>query len=175
MTIFDDNFDENFWWKFFMTILITILMKIFDENFWWKYFLTIFDDNFWWQFLMTIFDDNFFGISRQHFFGFFIDKKNQKQILLISWPFFGFLDDVFYWCKFLDFFGFLYDFWCISGWFFGSAKPYLPKPFPQPYFTKQYFLIAHFPKLYFCETQPPASIGWVALSSVVRLFVVAHR
>ena len=30
----------------------------------------------------------------------------------------------------------------------------------------------HFPN--FCETQPPASIGWVALSSVVRVFV-PHR
>ena len=26
-----------------------------------------------------------------------------------------------------------------------------------------------------CETQPPASIGWVALSSVVRCSVVTHR
>ena len=28
---------------------------------------------------------------------------------------------------------------------------------------------------WYCETQPPASIGWVALSSVVRLFVCPSR
>ena len=35
--------------------------------------------------------------------------------------------------------------------------------------------VVFFPVLHqYCETQPPASIGWVALSSVVLLFVVPH-
>ena len=51
MTIFDDNFDDNFWWQFLMTIL--------DDNFWWQFLLTIFYYNFRWRFSMMIFDDNF--------------------------------------------------------------------------------------------------------------------
>ena len=56
MMIFDDNFDDIFWWQF----LITFLMTIFYDTFWWHILMTICYDNFWWQLLMTIFDDNFF-------------------------------------------------------------------------------------------------------------------
>ena len=61
MTIFDDIFDDNFWWQFLMTFLMTIFYDIF----WWKFLMKIFDDNFCWQFCqiwqflikLTIFDN----------------------------------------------------------------------------------------------------------------------
>ena len=47
MTIFDEIFDDNFWWQFLLTIYEDNLRWQFsDDYFWWQFA----DDNFWWQF-----------------------------------------------------------------------------------------------------------------------------
>ena len=80
---FDDNFGDNFWCQFVMTIFDDkfwwqFLMTIFDDNFLLQFLMTIFDANFWWQLLMTIFDGNFMMTI-------FYDNFFMKFFMTIFW------------------------------------------------------------------------------------------